>query len=345
MANTKSKLKGTLKRNEDAKPFTSLDDERIEFLRKFLIWLERWQKIHSVYQCGFLTRETFTALQQNVKVLIAFIEKSLTIPGVEYVLLGKLQTDNLEHRFGCYRQLSGGNYNISAAQVFESEKKIRVKSLLGITSARYGAIKFDPALLQRNDKKGEDDEDDEFESSLDDSVINEFLPVLDYPVEFELNEGGFIFVSGYTAFKLKHKLSCVNCIDYVTGESTDNSYFNDLNRGGLCVPSDLTVQIGIHVYTVMQALISKDYEIQFLRQSKQKAILKHFSLMSISRDSLLHFLNFDACLCGKPFEKLLNSIVCTMCNILLNNYSKELKNEIAVSKEGGGKKRKLDTLS
>jgi len=42
------------------------------------------------------------------------------------VLLGNFQTDCLEARFGQYRQLSGGKFNMSLQQVYESEKKLRL---------------------------------------------------------------------------------------------------------------------------------------------------------------------------------------------------------------------------
>ena len=61
---------------------------------------------------------------------------------MEYVLTGKFQTDNLENRFGQYRQMAGGNYNITITQVMESERKLRIKSVLGLHSARYGNINF-----------------------------------------------------------------------------------------------------------------------------------------------------------------------------------------------------------
>ena len=51
---------------------------------------------------------------------------------LKYVLTGKLQTDQLEARFGKYRRLAGCNYNISVRQVFECEKKLRLMSVLSI---------------------------------------------------------------------------------------------------------------------------------------------------------------------------------------------------------------------
>ena len=57
-----------------------------------------------------------------------------------YVLLGKFQTDQLESRFGHYRQLSGSNYLVSVQEVLQSEKKLKIKSLLKLYSASKGAI-------------------------------------------------------------------------------------------------------------------------------------------------------------------------------------------------------------
>lgn len=62
---------------------------------------------------GILTTDTFNALYQNVSVMIDLIKYSLNELNVDYILPGKLRTDNLENRFSRYRQFSGGNYHIS----------------------------------------------------------------------------------------------------------------------------------------------------------------------------------------------------------------------------------------
>lgn len=41
-----------------------------------------------------------------------------------------MQTDELERRFGRYRNLSGCNYKVSYCQILENEKKIRDGHLL-----------------------------------------------------------------------------------------------------------------------------------------------------------------------------------------------------------------------
>lgn len=47
-----------------------------------------------------------------------------------YVILGHLQTDAIERRFGWLRQMSGANYYVSMRQVLESDRRIRAVSLL-----------------------------------------------------------------------------------------------------------------------------------------------------------------------------------------------------------------------
>ena len=50
--------------------------------------------------------------------------------GFNYVLLGKIQSDMIERRFSRICQLSGANYYISMRQLQESDRKIRLISLL-----------------------------------------------------------------------------------------------------------------------------------------------------------------------------------------------------------------------
>lgn len=50
---------------------------------------------------------------------------------IDYFLLGKFQNDELEGRFGSYRQMSGANYYVSYLQLMESgERKLRFKSMV-----------------------------------------------------------------------------------------------------------------------------------------------------------------------------------------------------------------------
>ena len=216
--NVKSKLQGKLTRNEDAEPFYSIEDDRLLFLKQFLKWLTKWQSLKT--PC--FTRETCAAAYQTTSAMIDFIEYSLQVLEVPYVMPGKLQTDNLEHRFSNYRQMSGGNYNISVNQIFEAEKKIRVKSLLGLKSARYGEIKFSLENIEQlnGDENEEVFNEDETLSIFDDIECN---------LTQDIDESSVLFTAGYEAFKLSSSLDCDLCTLKVVGEENpDDEYFLSL---------------------------------------------------------------------------------------------------------------------
>ena len=61
--------------------------------------------------------------------------------GFRYVLLGHIQSDTIEIRFGHIRQLSGANCFISMRQLCESDRKLRTLSLLKCSQISLKEIK------------------------------------------------------------------------------------------------------------------------------------------------------------------------------------------------------------
>ncbi|KAL3288993.1 hypothetical protein HHI36_003436 [Cryptolaemus montrouzieri] len=104
---------------------------------------------------------------------------------MSYVLPGKLQPDNLQGRFSRYRQLMGGNHHDLLTQILESEKKLGVKSILGLHSARYGPITFsvvnlaEAGQLCKSTKKNWDD------IEIDD---HEFVELFKAPYEIFIDD-------------------------------------------------------------------------------------------------------------------------------------------------------------
>ena len=77
-----------------------------------------------------LTKETALALRQTGQAITGLSRYLFNKCGFRYVLLGIMQLDNIEGRFGHIRQLSGGNYYISMRQLYENDRKLRTISLL-----------------------------------------------------------------------------------------------------------------------------------------------------------------------------------------------------------------------
>lgn len=60
-----------------------------------------------------LSKETNFSLKHTTLALLKLTKYLLDKKVLQYVLLGKFQNDDIESRFGQYRQMSGGNYNIT----------------------------------------------------------------------------------------------------------------------------------------------------------------------------------------------------------------------------------------
>ncbi|CAG9762615.1 unnamed protein product [Ceutorhynchus assimilis] len=239
IVNTKSVLKGKLKRQEFSKPVSSSSDNSIEFLKHFLGWLNQW---HSDKNSVGLTKDTSNAIRRSTEVLISLTEYSFSKFQIKYILPGMFQTDNLERRFSRYRNLSGSNYNISFYQVLESEKKIRLQNLLKSCDSEQDLNFLKSRFLQENSSKTE----------IDISDFN-FILNTDYLVKYELDESVKTYICGYAAHSLQKKIKCTTCLSLVIkskGEIIEDDYFNHLQRGGLCIASDEIGYIYYHISAI-----------------------------------------------------------------------------------------------
>ena len=156
-------------------------------------WLSAWEEIPG--DCGKLSKETFTALQNTCNGLLAVADYCLSKLGLNYVLLGKFQTDCLEARFGQYRQLSGGKYNISLRQIFESEKKLRLLSTLKLKLKEKDITLTNFELNWKQlDRLLNDSNEQPVLLCNDDFVkVEEYLPIITY-------------VAGYVCFFINKRL-------------------------------------------------------------------------------------------------------------------------------------------
>ena len=159
--------KGHYLRCEDSKAFSSINDDRFSFLEKFCQWLEKWKSLTQNQRCGRLSEETFFSLHQTTYAMIDVL-KTLLSNGANFILTSKFQTDQLEYRFSQYRQMSGGNYHVSVQQILESERKIKLKSVLELHSHTHGKISLKNFVVEfsGNTNESTDDVDAEFFSEL-----------------------------------------------------------------------------------------------------------------------------------------------------------------------------------
>ncbi|KFM69725.1 hypothetical protein X975_22480, partial [Stegodyphus mimosarum] len=82
---------------------------------------------------GRLTKETLSTLILTTTCMIELCRYCIGELNMSYFLPGKIQTDELEHRFSLYLRMAGTHYHISLRQVFEVENKLCARSVLNLT--------------------------------------------------------------------------------------------------------------------------------------------------------------------------------------------------------------------
>ena len=127
--NVKSLSKEKNKRNRFMR---KVDPDNIEEVRsyftRFSSWIKKWQAEYPEFG---LSHPTFKALIHTTTSVIDLAEYLIESDNdMGYVLLGFLQQDFLESRFGWWRQLAGGNYYCSTLQFIQAEKIIKLRNLV-----------------------------------------------------------------------------------------------------------------------------------------------------------------------------------------------------------------------
>ncbi len=326
---------GIRKRNKYMKPVSNENLSNLAYLKTFSSWLEAWRDYSKTMGVKTsLTDETFLATIQTTKASIEVAEKLLSLDGMRYVLLGNLQSDPIERRFGWYRQLSGGNYFISVRQILEAEKSIRLKSLLKFSKLSMTEVK--EAFEDGNAKQSEATQEH----------IERLLQIIDHdctdfsPVQVE--DANIVFyVAGCYARSLCKQQKCQSCVqllrkhddvpnisfecdrDMKYGAEKQN-FLEQVNRGGLCYPSDLTYMTCLHAWKFYHDIQSQKEAFNFLLSSAQPVVIfaKTF-ITTCSQASQTQSIIQQQCEDGHPFSKLFERLAIKMFNTFAKNICAE----------------------
>ena len=129
--NINTPTKGLRLKDSLSLPLT-YNDSRFLFLSRVTEWLDHWKTIPQKY--GKLSPQTFKSFHHSSTCLSKIVNYMTHSCGFDYVLSSFLQNDSLEHHFGLYRMLSGAHYQVTACQVYESERRLKISSILKLVS-------------------------------------------------------------------------------------------------------------------------------------------------------------------------------------------------------------------
>ena len=334
--NVKTYTKGKHKRDISMDPVRSSADWKLQFLREFADFLRRWEESRK----RGLSRETFLALKQACLGLADCASFLLDRLGFRYVLLGHLQSDPIESRFGWLRQLSRANYFISMRQVMESDKKIRVLSLLKFSSLSLAEID-DPIHTEVSKT-----------STANDDLADSLVPVFTDKDMPSANDANIIFyVSGAISRFVVRCTKCEDCrealIDPEQLESPDlddslsyksSTFLDSINRGGLSKPTEYSFMLAVNCWRVFEKIKTSS---SFISASKHRSTFcKAMDRVTANESELLVSDNF----CNKGHD-LKFMLVQRFFNCVGKNLAKDITNKANEHTESTAKRRKISKLT
>ena len=100
-------------------------DHKIDFFYAMADWLEKWSKCPNFV----FTKQTMDVMITTLR-CSAMLVNDLLNEGYSYVLSARLQSDPLERYYGRIRQMSGGRFLVSLAEMNSSQRIILLRSLI-----------------------------------------------------------------------------------------------------------------------------------------------------------------------------------------------------------------------
>ena len=180
---------------------------RFGFLAKIVDWLDEWKSLPG--KDGKLTPQTFTSIKHSCFALPRIVNYLTKECGFTYFLTYFLQTDELEHHFGLYRMMSGANYHISYCQILESERRLKVSTMLNVFSNRHSNDLTLSVFISSFSTTPVDTASD---TSIDIDIYSIVLFSLSDISLDTANLQSLAFIGGYSVHQLwKHTPICSEC--------------------------------------------------------------------------------------------------------------------------------------
>lgn len=336
--NVKSHIKGKHKRDYTMDPIRSSRDWKLQFLGEFADFLARWES----RQKAGLTRETFLSLRHTCLALRDCASYLVDRAGFNYVLLGHLQSDAIERRFGWLRQLSGANYFISMRQVLEGDRKIRAVSLL----------KFSSISLAEIDSVNQSEQDT---AHCDETDADDIATSLSYNQTPSANDANIIYyVSGAIARSVGRVTKCDHCKELLIASDeietieldeslsyNASTFLDTINRGGLSKPTEITFNIVMHSWRVYEEIRQSDgLKEKLLKSANQRSLFTKVMQQATVDGQLL----VTNCYCNKGHD--LGDLICRrFFNCVAKNLVKDMTTKANPVNKQLSQKRKIAKLS
>ena len=273
LVNSKSPYLAIVKRDAHREAITKENlTEKTSFLRGFVDWLSIWESNTS--QENSLSSETCEAAKHSSECLSSIFEYLVNTVGLKFVLPIKFQNDKIEGHFGQLRQMCGGNMFASVRQFLESERSLK---MMNLAKLNLETSEFQEIFMDANEE-----EDQNIESLA--NKIAKFFHKTEIQIIPEIPEedrDALLYVSGCFARQISKSAKCESCKRLIIHSvencdfNNENSYFAQVNRGGLTYPSEMTFLACAHAWEFYQKIMAIK-ETKLIIQSSNAALRKVF---------------------------------------------------------------------
>ena len=248
--------------------------------------------------------------------------------GFKYVLLGHIQSDTIEGRFGNIRQLSGANYFISMRQLYESDRKLRTLSLLKYSQISLKEI--EDAAKAKEERTAIQEVIFRAESLYADMSFNIMSTENDVSVTF--------YVPVYCCRLLAKSNRCDSCkeitiasVEYLAPEAESNvrintiNFFNDIDRGGLSKPTKEMFNVGMLCWGTFAELSVEKLKKRFLSSVDQRSVFKEIVNIAFFENGVVSPWSVPT-MCSKG-HNLLEGISARFFNCMAKNLMRSMRAE------------------
>lgn len=309
--------------------FPSAEDPKVDFLYNFLDWLDAWKAKN--LESGTLSENTIAALQQTTHAFLEISRYCFSEVKLPCVLLGKIQTENLEERFGMLGQPAGSSYHASVWHLYESQDELLSWDTLPTVAQDWGTDS------NRDEKwEGLEAPEDIPRPSSNFVVTEEAL------LKIEDMTAVMVYVTACAVNATLKRLDCAKCQPALTTQKAvklsiapeHHGLVKEPGQSGLLFPTVFALNAVAHGYIVAEQLSRKPGFLELLS-------LQHL-VTALTVELLINeeFQGFDTCEDGHTSEHVLRHVLWCSTSVWLEDFRRSASKERAgADKAGDGEKQ------
>lgn len=319
-------------------------ENSLKFLSDFGSFMRSWHESKGSNSVK-MTKDTCMAVFYSSRGLVSLtrylLEKYSDI--LDYVLLGKIQSDRIEGHFGHLRKLAGGNYWASVRQFMENEAVIRTKCLIWWSG--YSTVEVSRRMAPSLQEREREDMD----------VVKELVEVVSQAEREEIDDAtkaALGHIAGYLARSATRGSKCGACADLLVDreasplevrfednrdkqvEAIYRSFTELLDRGKLLAPSFIAIDITLDICHIWRWLVKEETSRQkLLGCNLPRKVFIEVVNMVTSEDARL---TGTSCAEGHSLvDKLVRQMAGALFNLFAGNMVRDTNSDVHAKRKPG----------